>query len=264
METIEKSCNKEQLENEKSLFIINYVENYPCIYNKHLNAYKNAVKKDEFWEELKQRYREKFEDENSITANAIKSKWNYLKQQFMTELKKRNKYIPSGSEAQEHQNGFEFYDEMKFLIQHVGHNWTSGSIDLPSNNAFANVSSTAYDIKNTVHADDATVHDCDEEEGESSSVEMKTKSDDKKGEAVADKIVSLDYVENLHTPSDILQCGQNIQILLNNVLNEHKENGLEQISGNEKIIIRAFRDLTENVKLIKFNAIMVILEKINK
>lgn len=56
-------------------------------------------------------------------VDAIKSKWNYLKQLFMTEHKLRKKYIPSGSAAQENQNSFEFYEEMKFLIPHVGHNW---------------------------------------------------------------------------------------------------------------------------------------------
>lgn len=72
METNKKD-HEEKQEDDKHLFIIHFVENYPCLYNKHLNDYKNNVKKIKAWTELTKLYQEHFK-ENDVRGKLFESK----------------------------------------------------------------------------------------------------------------------------------------------------------------------------------------------
>lgn len=72
METNDEKSHKD----EKNLFIIYLVQNYPCLYNKHLNVYKNNVKNNKAWQELAEQFREKFK-ENDVSGKFLNFKIIY-------------------------------------------------------------------------------------------------------------------------------------------------------------------------------------------
>lgn len=117
--------------------------------------------------------------------------------------------------------------------------------------------SNPYDIKNIIYHDDDFEYDKEKEE-ESVDMENGDEEAEKEEEPIINKIGS---AENCNTPINILECGQNIEIMLSKILEAQTENSANQIFGYEKVIIEKFRALPENVKLSKFNAIIDILEK---
>lgn len=58
---------KRQVDNEddKDLFIINFIKDYPYIYDKKTDDYKNNVKERKVWEKLVTLYEEKFKDSDA-------------------------------------------------------------------------------------------------------------------------------------------------------------------------------------------------------
>ncbi|CAG9822121.1 unnamed protein product [Phaedon cochleariae] len=125
----EQATTQEQSDNLEALHIIqktgdelliDMIKSYPFLYKKQLKEYKDKNMKENAWEEIASCL--------NVTVSECQTRWLRLRQYYAKERQKREQECRSGSKGGSQRKGWELFELLSFLEDHITKRKTFGNI----------------------------------------------------------------------------------------------------------------------------------------